>query len=147
MKIVCLTVGKKHDPNLAVAIEEYEKRLKGSCDFSWQYLSSSGKEQESISILKFLKPDDCVMLLDERGSDWNNHDFASKIEDMQNGSVKKLVILIGGAFGVNSSVFARSNYTVKLSSLVLPHQIVRLVLIEQLYRTYSILNDGKYHHR
>lgn len=147
MKIVCIAVGKKHDANLASAIEEFEKRLSGFCDFSWQLVPSSTKEQESVAILKTLRADDVVVLLDERGRQWPNQKIASKIEDLQNQSVRRLVIIIGGAFGVTHDVQQRSDYMVALSSLVFPHQIVRLLVVEQLYRAYSILADGKYHHQ
>lgn len=147
MKIVCIAVGKKHDPTLVAAIAEFEKRLLGFCDFSWQFIPSSNKENESTSILKTLKPDDVVVLLDERGKQWSNQKLADKIEQLQNQSTKRLAIIIGGAFGVSEEARRRSNYVVALSSLVFPHQIVRLLVVEQLYRTYSILADGKYHHQ
>lgn len=147
MKIVCIAIGKKHDPNLAVSIAEFEKRLSGFCDFSWQLIPSSSREAESTSILRALKSDDVVVLLDERGRQWSNQKIADKIEQLQNQSAKRLVIIIGGAFGVTDEVRRRSKYVIALSSLVFPHQIVRLLVVEQLYRSYSILADGKYHHQ
>lgn len=144
MKIVCITVGKKHDVNLADAIAEYEKRLS---NFSWQLIPSSDKAQESAAIMKQLKDDDTVILLDERGKMWANDRLAYALETLQNRSTKRLVFIIGGAYGVDSTVQRRSSYILALSPLVFPHQIVRLLLVEQLYRTYSILADGKYHHQ
>ncbi len=146
MKNICITVGKKHDPNLAGAIEEYEKRLTKFCDFSWQLIPSSDKVQESAAILKQLKDDDIVILLDERGKLWANDRLAYALETLQNQSTKRLIFLIGGAYGVDISLQRRANYILALSPLIFPHQIVRLILAEQLYRTYSILADGKYHH-
>lgn len=146
MKIVCLTVGKKHDANIVGYIDEFEKRLSGFCDFSWQFIPSSDKQHESDTILKFIKPEDKVLLLDERGEQWSNQKLASKFEQLQNQSTKRLVVVIGGAFGVEDIVSQRSDYVLALSNLVFPHQMVRLIVVEQLYRTYSILSDGKYHH-
>ena len=144
MNILCIAVGKKHDTNLAAAIAEYEKRL---ANFSWQLIPSSDKVQESQTILKQLKEDDTVILLDERGKMWANDRLAYALETLQNRSVKRLVFIIGGAYGVDATVQQRSSYILALSPLVFPHQIVRLLLVEQLYRTYSILADGKYHHQ
>ncbi len=144
MKIVCITVGKKHDANLADAIGDYEKRLN---NFSWHLIPSSEKAQESQAIIKQLNDEDVVILLDERGKMWTNDRLAYALETIQNKSVKRLIFIIGGAFGVDISLQKRANYILALSPLVFPHQIVRLLLVEQLYRTYSILADGKYHHR
>lgn len=146
MKIVCLSIGKKHDLNLATAIAEYEKRLKNMCSFTWQLIPSSNTKSESAAIMRQLKDDDIVLLLDERGKLWRNAKLAAALEALQNRSVRRLVIVIGGAYGVDISVQRRSNYILALSPLVFPHQIVRLMLVEQLYRTYSILADGAYHH-
>ncbi len=144
MKILCVAVGKKHDQNLAAAIAEYEKRL---TNFSWQLIPSSDKTQESQSIINQLKEDDIVILLDERGKMWGNERLAYALETLQNRSTKRLVFIIGGAYGVDANVQQRSSYILALSPLVFPHQIVRLLLVEQLYRTFSILADGKYHHQ
>lgn len=144
MNIICITVGKKHNINLADAIAEYEKRLD---NFSWQLIPSSDKAQESQAILRQLKEDDTVILLDERGKMWGNDRLAYALETLQNRSTKRLVFIIGGAYGVEATVQQRSSYILALSPLVFPHQIVRLLLVEQLYRTYSILAEGKYHHQ
>ncbi len=146
MKITCIAVGKKHDANLADAINEFEKRLNGFCDFSWQLVPTASKEQESIAIERQLKDDDIVVLLDERGMQKTNQQIANKLEELQNQSTKRVVIIIGGAYGVTEALTHRSNYTISLSKLVFPHQVVRLIVVEQLYRCYSILADGKYHH-
>lgn len=144
MKIIGITIGKKHDTNLANAITDYEKRLP---NFSWLIIPSSDKTQESHAIVKQLKEDDIVILLDERGKMWSNDRLAYALETIQNRSVKRLIFVIGGAYGVDINVQQRANYILALSPLVFPHQIVRLLLVEQLYRTYSILADSNYHHQ
>jgi 23S rRNA (pseudouridine1915-N3)-methyltransferase len=147
MKILCVSVGKKHDKDLAVAIERYEKRLKKHCDFSWQIIPTSNVDTESSAIERVLKTEDYVVLLDEHGVQLNNQQVAEQIETVQNEGQKRLVIVIGGAYGVNHQLMTRANLTLSLSPLVLPHQIVRLLIVEQLYRTYSIMSGGKYHHQ
>jgi 23S rRNA (pseudouridine1915-N3)-methyltransferase len=146
MKIACLSVGKKHDPKLVDAIAEYEKRLKSFCDFSWQLIAPNNKSSESALILKFLDKDDIAVLLDERGKLFGNQQLAQYLEMIQNQSIKRLVFIIGGAYGVDENVFRRANVLLSFSPLVFPHQIMRLLLVEQLYRSYSILSGGHYHH-
>ena len=146
MKILAITVGKKHDKDIVLAIEKYQKRLKKFCDFSWEYVLTSNVDNESMQIEKLLKTDDQVILLDETGQQINNQDFAEVIESAQNKSTKRLVFIIGGAYGVNYSIIAKANLVMSFSKLVFPHQLMRLLLAEQLYRSYSILSDGKYHH-
>jgi 23S rRNA (pseudouridine1915-N3)-methyltransferase len=146
MKIVCITVGKKHDPKLADAVAEYEKRLQAFCDFSWHLIPPTDKASESASIYKFLNKDDVVILLDERGKLFGNQQLAQYLEMIQNQSTKRVVVVIGGAYGVDETVFTRANVMLSLSPLVFPHQIVRLLVVEQLYRSYSILSGGQYHH-
>ena len=146
MKITAISVGKKHKPDLAEAITEYEKRLAGFCEFSWKIIPAAGVDVESAAILRSIKDTDAVVLLDERGQLFSNQQLASYIEKSQNDSVKHVVIIIGGAYGVSNEVASRANIVLALSPLVFPHQIVRLLLVEQLYRTYSLLSGGRYHH-
>lgn len=146
MKIVCISVGKKHDKNFAPVIAGYEKRLKKFCDFSWQIIPTSSVDIESSSIERTLKDDDFVILLDERGTQLDNRELAEKLEALQNSAIKRVAIIIGGAYGVNHQLITRANLSLSISNLVFPHQIVRLLVVEQLYRSYSILSGGKYHH-
>lgn len=147
MKILCITVGKKHDTHYSDAIAEFEKRLQNFCEFNWLLVPTSDKSRESAAIARQFKRDDVVVLLDERGQQYSNTQVAHKIEQLQNNGTKRLVIVIGGAYGVEQHIRARSRHVVALSTLVFPHQLVRLIVIEQLYRSYSILVDGKYHHQ
>lgn len=146
MKIVAISVGKRHDPHLNEAIATYEKRLKRYVAFEWHIIASSNVDSESSAILRFIQPEDAVVLLDERGQQFTNNQLAQYIERSNNLSVKKIIIVIGGAYGVNSAVIARAAVSLSLSNLVFPHQIVRLLLVEQLYRTYSMLDGSSYHH-
>lgn len=147
MKIFVITVGKKHDKELVLSIEKFQKRLKPFCDFAWDFIPSSNVDSESLVIEKRLQLDDYVVLLDETGESVNNDQLSDLLEESQNKSIKRLVFIIGGAYGVNYQVIGKSNKVISLSNLVFPHQIMRLLLIEQLYRSYSILAGSDYHHK
>lgn len=146
MKVTIITVGKKHDKNLDAVITEYEKRLRHYCDLEWVYIPSSDIATESSAILRAVESYEFVALLDERGLDFSSPQLAESIERSQNSSYKKIAIIIGGAYGVNASVSNRASVVLRLTRLVLPHQIVRLIVVEQLYRAYSILAGSDYHH-
>ena len=105
------------------------------------------KKKEGETILNFLQKDDYLVLLDERGKQMKSEELAKFIETRANESVKKIVFLVGGAFGVSEEVSKRANYKWSLSSLVFPHQLVRLILAEQVYRACSIIRNEKYHHQ
>lgn len=146
MKIFIISPGKKHDLEFADAISEYEKRLSKHLPVEWVFPKASDKEKEADAILKAIKDDDFVVLLDERGKEIDSFDFSKLIARLEQNSTKRVVFIIGGAFGVTADVHARTDFTLKLSSLVFPHMLVRLILVEQLYRASSILSGGKYHH-
>ena len=105
------------------------------------------KKKEAQLILDWLDRDDYLVLLDEKGRQLSSEGLATFLQDRANESTKKLVFLIGGAFGVDETVFKRANFTWSLSSLVFPHQLVRLILAEQVYRACTILKNEKYHHK
>ena len=146
MKVLIISPGKKHSSELADAISEYEKRLAPIFPIQWDFPSIGTKESEGEAILKRIEPQDMVVLLDERGKEIDSPGLATLIDDALNNSTKRLVFIIGGAFGVSDEVVRRANLTLKLSALVFPHMIVRLILVEQLYRAWSIRSGGKYHH-
>ena len=146
MKITIITVGKKHDKKIVESINDYEKRLKKFCDLSWDIVPPSSIDVESLAIEKRLTPDDYVILLDETGQNMDNDELGELVENLQNDSIKRVVFIIGGAYGVNYNLIGKANLVLSFSKLVFPHQLMRLMLIEQLYRTYSIISGGKYHH-
>lgn len=146
MKILVISPGKVHDRVVKDGIEEYQKRLSKKFDVEWVFPSIGNKESESVTILKSLKDTDFVVLLDEKGKDVDTLAFAKLLDKQMQSTAKRLVFIIGGAFGVGGDVIARANMTLKLSSLVFPHMLARLILMEQLYRATSILSGGKYHH-
>ncbi len=145
MKLLVISPGKSHDDTVADGIAEYEKRLRKFA-VEWLFPTAGDKDNEAAGILKTIKDSDYVVLLDEHGKDINTPGFAKLLDTHLGQGTKRLVFVIGGAFGVSEDVKARANTTLKLSSLVFPHMLVRLILVEQLYRAGSILDGGKYHH-
>ena len=104
------------------------------------------KKKEAELLLGLLKKDDYLVLLDEKGKEFSSEGLALFLQMRANERTKQLIFLIGGAYGVDDSVLQRANLTWSLSQLVFPHQLVRLILAEQLYRACSILRNEKYHH-
>lgn len=147
MKILILTVGKEKDETFQAPLKEYELRLLRYLPVEWVYIPHEGtKEKEGDKIVQILKKEDYVVLLDERGKEIKSENLAELIENRMVDSVKRMVFIIGGAYGVSDQVHTRANYTWKLSSLVFPHKLVRLILVEQLYRSMTILRGEQYHH-
>ena len=146
-----IAIGKKHEKWVLNGIELFEKRLKKPFNLNWDILPHSNfaeekaREEETQRILAKIKPSDFVILLDERGKNISSPEFAKMLS---NGFVnsKNFVIVIGGAFGVTEELRKRANFVWSLSKLVFPHQIVRLILVEQIYRAQEIYSGGKYHH-
>lgn len=105
------------------------------------------KKKEGEIILQWLQKDDYLVALDERGKQMSSEGLAAFVQARANESAKHLIFLIGGAFGIDNNVLKRANYKWSLSQLVFPHQLVRLILAEQVYRACTILKNEKYHHK
>lgn len=149
MKIIA--IGKKHEKWVASGIEMFEKRLKKPFSAKWEILPHSNsagylaRKEESMRILAKISARDFVILLDERGKNISSPEFAKILSDGFINS-REFVFVIGGAFGVSDELRERSDFMWSLSKLVFPHQIVRLILTEQIYRAQEITSGGKYHH-
>lgn len=146
MKILILTVGKQKDELSDDLLKEYEIRLLRYVPVEWIYVPHASKKEETEKILSYVKKEDYVVLLDEKGKDLTNNALAELLENRMVDSVKRMVFVIGGAYGVDAELQKRANYCWRLSSLVFPHRIARIILLEQLYRTMTILRGEKYHH-
>ncbi|HEX6462268.1 MAG TPA: 23S rRNA (pseudouridine(1915)-N(3))-methyltransferase RlmH [Candidatus Saccharimonadales bacterium] len=153
MKITIITIGKPHEPHIAEAVRLYESRLQRLCKLGWIFLPPSGlgsseraRTAESAAIKGRLTADDTVILLDERGHHWSSPEFAEKLNYWQANNRGRLVFIIGGAYGVDDALRAQTTAVWSLSKLVFPHRLVRVLLVEQLYRAYAILNKLPYHH-
>lgn len=151
MAIKIVAVGKRHEPWVLEGIERYEKRLKRPFDTQWVLLSHSAREglaarqEESERILSRLSDNEFVVLLDERGKAVDSPAFSELLLTPLEGS-RPVVVIIGGAYGVDESIHARANFVLSLSPMVFPHQLVRLILAEQLYRAQEISLGNPYHH-
>lgn len=155
MKITILAIGKKHDAKLQPAIEDYSKRLSHYTSLEWKLVeakisSSMNSEQiklkESEVLLANIGEKDKVILLDETGTQLTSAQNAEAIQKHLNEATTHLVFVIGGSYGVSDTLKERADFIWSLSPLVFPHQLVRLLLVEQLYRAHSILAGEKYHH-
>ena len=150
--IKILAIGRKHESWIADGLERYQKRLKAPWNVDWVLLPHSAREgfqarqEESSAILSRLKDDDFVILLDERGKLFDSPALSRQIEQVFPTS-KTPVFIIGGAYGVDDSLTSRANLIWSLSPLVFPHQLVRLILTEQLYRAGEIAAGHPYHHQ
>jgi 23S rRNA (pseudouridine1915-N3)-methyltransferase len=151
MPIRILAVGKRHESWVTDGIERYEKRLKRPFDVEWVLLPHSAREgnvarqEESERLLERVSDQEFVLLLDERGKQLDSPAFShlllAPIE-----TAKKVVIVIGGAYGVTQQMQTRADFTLSFSPMVFPHQLVRLMLVEQIYRAQEIAAGGPYHH-
>lgn len=151
MPIRIIAVGKKHEPWVSDGIERYQKRLKRPFQNEWVILPHStfsdarARQEESERILSHLNTNDFVVLLDEKGKNIDSPSLSklllSSLENSQ-----QVVVIIGGAYGVDNTIHQRANFIWSLSLLVFPHQLVRLILTEQLYRSQEIANNKPYHH-
>ncbi len=156
MKILFCSVGKAHETYVKEGIELFTKRLGHYYPTEWQIIpmpKNAGslndmelKKKEGESILALLQKEDFLVLLDETGKQLSSQDLALFIQSKADASTKKMIFLIGGAYGVSEELKQRANYTWALSILVFPHQLVRLLLAEQVYRACTINRNEKYHH-
>ncbi|MFC6353896.1 MULTISPECIES: 23S rRNA (pseudouridine(1915)-N(3))-methyltransferase RlmH [Rothia] len=150
MTIKIIAIGKKHEKWVKDGIDRYETRLRKPWDITWQYLPHSSlaeeaaRAEESRRILEKVDRDDYLVLLDERGKMLSSPALARLLEAQL--GFKKVVLVIGGAYGVDDSVRARANTVWSLSELVFPHQLVRLIITEQIYRAGEIAAGRPYHH-
>lgn len=151
MSVRVLAVGKKHEKWVVDGIDRYEKRLRKPFDVSWQLLPHSAREgeaaraEESERILAKLDRDTFVVLLDERGKNVDSPQLAATLRGAFDAG-RSVGVVIGGAYGVSDAVRGRADFVWSLSKLVFPHQLVRLILAEQLYRSQEIAAGRPYHH-
>ena len=156
MKFQCWTIGKNHEPYVKEGIEIFTKRISKYYPVEWSIIATAKnaaglsetdlKKKEGEIIINLLQKEDYLVLLDESGRQLSSEELANFIQVRANESTKNIVFLIGGAFGVSEAVKQRANYQWSLSKLVFPHQLVRLIMAEQIYRACSINRNEKYHH-
>ena len=157
MKIVLLTIGKTSEKYLIEGIAQYQKRLKHYTQFEMleilniknakNFSNAELMKKEGELILKQLKNSDHLILLDDKGKDFTSTKFAEKLQSWMLRGKKRLVFVVGGAYGFSDDIYARGNERLSLSKMTFSHQMVRLFFVEQIYRGYSILNNEPYHHQ
>lgn len=156
MKISLLVVGKTVHSYLNQGIDEYTKRISRYCPFSIQYIADAKttkslsqeqqKQLEGDNIAAALDKSDYVVLLDEHGKEFTSVDFSAYIERKMQSVPKRLVFIVGGPYGFSKEIYGRANEKISLSKMTFPHDLIRLVFTEQLYRAFSIIHHEPYHH-
>lgn len=150
--LTIFAIGKKHEDWVVSGIERYQKRLKAAFAVEWVLLphssleADSARQEESERLLKQLQGYDVIILLDERGRLLDSPTLSQFIQDQVQHS-RKIAFVIGGAYGVTEALRQKATMVWSLSPLVFPHQLVRLLLIEQLYRAQAIASGSSYHHQ
>lgn len=157
MQITLIAVGKTDKTELEELIAVYEKRLKHYVRFEFRVVpdlknsknlsETQQKEKEGELILAQLQPSDTLILLDEKGKQYTSMDFAQFLQKKMNSGIKNLVLAIGGPYGFSDAVYAKCSGKISLSKMTFSHQMVRLFLVEQLYRGFTILRSEPYHHQ
>lgn len=154
MKSELWLVGKTSYAFIDEGMEVYAKRLRHYLSFDVQVFPHPKgnvppeliKSLEGEAVLRKILPGDHLVLLDERGKTYPSVAFAGQMERWQSAGYKRLIFLIGGAYGFDEAVYARANDQLSLSQMTISHQIVRLFFLEQLYRAMTILRNEPYHH-
>ncbi|GAA3613072.1 23S rRNA (pseudouridine(1915)-N(3))-methyltransferase RlmH [Flavivirga amylovorans] len=157
MTIKLLAIGKTDNKELQSLINEYTRRLGFYIKFSLEIIpdiknvknlsEEQQKQKEGDLIISKLSPTDCLILLDENGKQLDSVGFSSYLQKHMNSGIKQLVFAIGGPYGFSQDVYNKSNGKISLSKMTFSHQMVRLFIIEQLYRGFTILKNEPYHHR
>jgi 23S rRNA (pseudouridine1915-N3)-methyltransferase len=156
MKIHFWCVGRAHEPYVKEGIEIFTKRISHYFPVEWKIFPPAKnsatttedqvKKNEAIQLLSASHPGDILVALDESGTQWSSPELAVFIQQQANSSVKNLIFIIGGAYGLHETILNMCHCKWGLSKLVFPHQLVRLILSEQVYRGCTIIRNEKYHH-
>ena len=156
MKIKLLVIGKTDDKDLNALIDMYMKRLKHYITFDIQVIPDirgaknftveQQKEREGELILNALENPDILILLDEQGEQYTSVEFSNYLQKKMNSGIKQMVMAVGGPYGFSKAVYERAQGKISLSIMTFSHQMVRLFVVEQLYRAFTILNNEPYHH-
>ena len=156
MNVRLINIGKTTIPYLKEGELIYEKRLKHYLDFeridlkeiktSKNQSNELLKKSEAELILKIIKPNDVVIILDEKGDHYSSEDFSKWLNKKEIRGLKQVVFIIGGAYGFDKCIYNRANEKLSISKMTFSHQMIRLLFLEQLYRAKTILNGEKYHH-
>lgn len=157
MKLQLWAFGKENEPYISEGMKMFTSRIQHYCDFELRCLNGGKnagalppeqlKKQEARVLLSIMEPQHTLIVLDERGKSVTSIQLSAIIERQQSMSTRTLVFLIGGAFGIDESILVKASQVISLSNLTFPHQLVRLIITEQIYRAFTIINNEKYHHQ
>jgi 23S rRNA (pseudouridine1915-N3)-methyltransferase len=157
VKIKVLVLGKTDAKALEELIQKYESRLRHYIPFSMEIIPdlkhtknlsiSLQKEKEGQLILNKINTSDRLFLLDEKGKDYNSIEFSMFLQKQMNSGLKQMVLAIGGPYGFSEAVYKSAHSKVSFSKMTFSHQMIRLFVVEQLYRGMSILQNEPYHHQ
>lgn len=156
MNIEIWSIGKGNEPFIEDGVNYFLRKTKPYNNIELILLQvpkklattdiEQARQQEEELILKKLQPQHYLILLDEKGKQLSSPQWAKQFQQLMNQGTKTLVLLIGGSYGVTDAIHKKAKQCWSLSSLVFPHQLVRLIVAEQVYRAFSILNNSPYHH-
>ncbi|MBN1820459.1 MAG: 23S rRNA (pseudouridine(1915)-N(3))-methyltransferase RlmH [Prolixibacteraceae bacterium] len=156
MKITLLVVGKTNSSYLNKGMEDYMQRLKHYVSFELKVIKDIKKgktltdelqkKTEGELILNFVNGSTQMILLDERGKSFTSEEFSSFIQKKMASGLKELVFVVGGAYGFSKDVYSSVKDRISVSSMTFPHELVRLIFLEQLYRAFTIIKGEPYHH-
>lgn len=157
MTIKLLAIGKTDNKDLQALIADYQKRLGFYVKFEFEIIpdlkkvknlsEDQQKQKEGELILNKLNATDILILMDENGKQFDSVEFSNYLQKHMNSGIKRLVFVIGGPYGFSPDVYQKSNGKLSLSKMTFSHQMIRLFVIEQLYRGFTILRNEPYHHR
>ena len=157
MEIKLIAIGKTDKVELDLLIKSYQKRLTHYVRFSFEIIpdlknsknlsEKLQKKEEGKIILSKISNSDRLILLDENGQEMNSVGFSNFLQKQMNSGLKRLVLVIGGPYGFSEDVYKKASSKLALSKMTFSHQMVRLFIIEQLYRSFTILKNEPYHHR
>jgi len=147
MKLILLLTGRTESQWLKNGIELYEERLRHYVGYQRIEIPELKSVSSGEMILKYVKPNDELILLDERGEEFSSEKFAAHLERKSIYGTKSVIFVIGGAYGFSEELYKRANEKISLSKMTFSHQMVRLIFLEQLYRAYTIIKGEPYHHK
>lgn len=158
MKITVLTVGKIKEKYLADGIKEYAKRLSRYCkleikevndektlDKASEVVEEKIKDTEGTRLLKYIKDDDYVIALAIDGRMPDSVELSKTIANLGINGISHIIFVIGGSLGLSEMILKRANEKISFSKMTFPHQLMRMILLEQVYRGYRIMNGEPYH--
>lgn len=156
MKISVICIGKTSHAYIKEGLEVYLKRIPHYINFEWleipdiknvqKFSELQIKENEAQALLKMLPKYDLIILLDEKGKEYTSQEMAGFFQAQMNKSIKNCALIIGGAYGFAESIYKKAHHSIALSKLTFTHQMVRMILAEQIYRALTIIANEQYHH-